>query len=70
MWCPLLNGPPPDAVTKRNGSLEQGVALRFEHAADDRTGPSRAPAHHFVGENIDLPPAVLPQEADRGALPG
>lgn len=44
---------------------EQGIALLFEHAADDRTDPPRAPAHHFFREDVDLPPALLLQEADR-----
>jgi hypothetical protein len=35
--------------------LEQGIAFLFEHAADDRTGPPRAPAHHLLGEDVDLP---------------
>ncbi len=48
-------------------ALEQGIALLFLHAADDRTGPPRAPAHHFLGKDVDLPPALLLQEADRGA---
>jgi MFS family permease len=45
--------------------FEEGIALPFEYAADDRTGPPRAPAHHLVCEDVDLPPALLLQEADR-----